>query len=272
MSPQRLVCALLLSRLLVAPAAAQPLDPIDGRFVAFEVLKPNADDEFTTGLSSAWKFTAGLPLEGGGTLELEVPFAYAALDRAEFEDDGSFAIGNPALRIRSHSSGGGLHTDLTVRPPVADADEPVAVLQGLRAAAVDEPERFVVDYVTATIGSGGSLTLAREGLALFGRIEGSLWIDTGERDDRTEVFLRPTLGFAFHGESVTARLAARADHQLTASGDVDFADATVQEAFVEVELRAGRFRPGLMASMSLDEDLDVLARTVLGLRLTVGLD
>lgn len=249
-------------------AAASTLDPQDRRFVSVEVLKADAEDEFASGLSSAWQIEAGIPLENDAILELTAPFAYATPDGGD-TDHRSFTVGNPGVRIRRGGPGERFGYDFTVRAPFSNGDAFVPTLQGLRSVLVDEPERFVVDVLPATLGVTGDWPLVGDTVFLRGRLEGSLWIDTGDREDATELYVRPTLGVLIRGDAATARLALRAAHWLTADGSASFDDATQQEAVLDVEFEGQSVRPAATVRVSLDDDLDPLAQLVFGLRITV---
>jgi hypothetical protein len=195
--------------------------------------------------------------------------AFAGLDLAHATLDGypsSTTVSNPRLGFVFGSTEGG-YAEASVSVPLSKefGDDDYATGVGFMTD-IERVDRFIEDLLTV---NAAFVPLRRlgSGATVGARVEGSVWIPTGEDAD-TELFAR----YAAFGSIPAGALELTGEVSglmVVTEGDLSIAERTNHSLSVGAGLRDVRVRPGLFVRIPLDGDLREEMGAVVGLRLAL---
>lgn len=264
----------ILAAISATPAAAQILqpygDPLPGKAIELEIMKPSFDGGDFTFTTSADFLAVRWPVSARTRLVGEVPFVHASPSGSGTSSDllGNFYVG--LRRDGAPGPGGSWSTELGVRLPTANVwgDNDFAILVGLFSAF--QRYEAVLDDTWAVRLAGTYRKLRPDGLAIRAGLGSVLLLPGGDAGGDSELFAdyglqvgyeqaRYQLGAAFTGRAIITE------------GNIDFGERTQHDLAFGASTRFGRFHPGVYVRIPLDDELNDLLNHVLGLRLAVAL-
>jgi hypothetical protein len=262
----RPLTAVLAAVLLAPPLAAQSLWLVpDGRRVLFaEILHPDFDGPGDDLLTTAWFFTGRIGLAERVTLHVEVPVAHVEVEGSFLSDGSESVIGNPYVGGLFRFPGFAGWAEVGVRLPIGGANP--ASLVGL-IADIDRLDAWVDEVLPVKALLGRRWTYSS---GAFAEVRGGplLLLDIGE-GDRTDGFLNASVLTGLDRPGFLVALGVSGTGALTGGGN--FEERTLFQGGGLVEIRVGRFRPGVSLVLPIDSQLRNSIDLVLGVRLGVVL-
>ncbi len=256
---------IIIAAALALPVAltAQPiwLDQSQPRAIALEVLKPKQDN--TEFLSSTLFLSVRLGISNNLVLVGELPFAYVALENVDLS---KAQIGNPYLGLELARKDSPLFFELGARLPLVASRNLATVFGQLTEA--DRMEAFNPDITNLLAAINLQNIFAKE---FFFRLRGagSLWLSTGEgggalltRGEDTELFFLFSGQTGYDGKRVF--LGAGVTGRLVVTEKGNFGRRTFLQLSANARLKLGRFRPGLLFRVPIEDDLQEVLDFVIG--------
>jgi hypothetical protein len=249
-------------------AFSQPiwLDRSADKAITLEILKPSfADEEGITFSTSAWFLTGRFAV--GNTISLvgQIPFAIYGRDyNGSSESENAF--GNIYAGIEIHGQNTPVFGEIGVYLPTApsEGDATSALFSGCA-------ETFLIE-ATSISGMVNYYQQNPGGLLLHFRGGPSIWIDTGDNSDETEVYLlyAAQVGYAAPKFELLTGFTGR--WWLSAGDATDnFGEASFHQIGFAANIALGNFRPGATLRVPIDEDYSDIMDFVFGLTLGINL-
>ena len=255
-------------------AFGQPiwLDRSADKAITLEILKPNfPDSESITFSTSAWFLSGRFAV--GNTISVvgQIPFALYGYDYSSERysySNNQDAFGNIYAGIEIHARNSPVFGEIGVYLPTAPSDNDessTAMYVGLLTDIVDRAEAFLSE-VTPVCGIINYYQKNTGGLLLHFRGGPSVWIDSGNNYDETEIWLlySAQAGYAAPQFELLAGLSGR---WWVTSGDVadNFGEASFHQLGFSGNVALGNFRPGVTLRVPIDEDYSDMMDFVFGL-------
>lgn len=230
--------------------------------LTFEALRPSLDDaDGQDFLFGSLYLGFNRPVSPGVRILGEL-----AISRFGFEGgEGAWGFGNPYLGLEVGDQEGTAFAEVGVRLPLADGE-------GLAGGAFSDLGRmaaFGEDLLSFS--ALGRFSSRREsGLFTTIRAGPSVWIDTGDRDADTELFLdyAGLVGYEDERFGVGGGLVGT---MLVTEGDLDFGERTAQEGTLRGWLVLDTVRPHVELRVPLDDALNDITKFTLGVGVSVAL-
>jgi hypothetical protein len=273
--------------LLLTPAAfgqSSWLDQSPDRAIWLEIQKPNFTDEYLGGglfsepmkttFSTATFFLSGrFRLGGLLTLKAELPFTNAGLkdytfidffgDTVHFDSYSENQFGNPLVGVEIGAPGSRFTADFAVRFPIVD-DEHLLASEFALFTDYDRFEAFFPDIMTFTAGANYRYA-GPTGLLINLRAGPAFMVVTEEGNNTDpELFADYGAQAGYQGSRVTL-LGGFTGRAIITEGDLSFSERTIQQLGLSGSYTFGRFIPGLLFRVPMDDDLGDILDFVFGI-------
>ncbi len=263
---------------LVGPVRAQSNWMLDRnkKIVSIEWLKPSfSEDRNLTFFTSVFNVSARLPMNDRNTMVVEIPYGkygyeykdeYYGIDYSRKES----TIGNVYLGAEFGQPNDPVFTEVGVRLPTVSDDKYGAQSVGM-LADWDRLDAFVDDIVPFTV-KVNSLVRRESGFVTRVRIGPEIWYITNkDSEDRFEMFLL----YSFHGgletETFGMGLGLNGRMWVTMGEGSDLAEKTIHQLDFNFFGKIKNIRPGVYMRVPVDDDLEEVLDSVLGIRLDFDL-
>lgn len=259
---------------LVTPVKAQSNWMLERnrRVVSIEWLKPSfSEDRGLTFFTSIFNLSARLPMNDNNTFVAEIPYAKYGYEYKDeyFGDDYSrkeSTIGNVYLGVELGKQDDPVFTELGVRLPMVSDDKYGAQSIGL-FGDWDRLDAFVEDIVPFTM-RVNSLVRHESGFVTRVRVGPEIWYVTDkDAKDKFEMFLLYSLHGGFETETFGMGLGLNGRMWATLGEGSDLADKTIHQLDFNFFGKFKNVRPGVYMRVPVDDDLEEILDSVLGLRL-----
>jgi hypothetical protein len=250
------------------------LDRSTDKAITLEILKPNfSNGEGITFSTSAWFLTGRFAV--GNTISVvgQIPYAYYGFDyngSSESQD----AFGNIYAGMEIHGRNSPVFGEIGVYLPTApnwDNESFAAAFLGIYTDLVDRAEAYSPE-VTPVCGMINYYQKSAGGLVLHFRSGPSVWLDTGDNSDETELYLLYAAQVGYAAPKVEL-LAGFSGRWWLSSGDAaeNIGEKTWHQLGFAGNIGLGNFRPGIILRVPIDEDYSDVIDFVFGLTLGINL-
>jgi len=242
--------------------------PLDGEsWLRVEVVKPVFDSGNLTFLSSAINVAAFFPVSDRLLLDVELPFALAAVSQGP--DRPSRTFGNPFVGVRTRpGDGGGAAVRAGIRLPLQIESEGDGFATGVGAFSdLQRFERYLDDYLSlVSAGTFGS-ALGEKGRVGF---EAGTVVTIPTRSGDTDLWL--IYGAGFDVSTGPVRIGADVEGRLLATEPgLTFGERSAHHLNVEGTLLPYRIRPRVKLGVPLDDDVRGFLSYIVGIGVDVPL-